>query len=118
MTGPPDSQFKIVTKSPEQQATEALTVFLNEFVEREREAKTKINIPESQENTRVAVTLIIVKTYAWVVGIFAAAAAYTSIWGDMDRLEPIGKIALVLSGVISPIVTFILGYYFATKTKE
>lgn len=112
MTEQPEIQQKIL-KLPESEPT----LLLAEFSQRLQDARG-INIPQSQEQTRATVTRTIVRTFAFVVCVFAAAAAYTSIWGDLERLEPIGKVALVISGAISPVVTFILGYYFATKQVE
>lgn len=103
--------------APPANGNDEVDTLLAAFERRGREAEG-LDLPQQQENTRTWVTIVIVSVFSAAVVVFALAAAIIAIWGDTERLEPMGSIIQILFGVISPIVTFILGYYFATRPQN
>lgn len=88
------------------------------FALRETEAEKPFNIPANQEKTRQLVTLIVVWCFALIMGFFSLTAILVTLFFDITRLERLGQMIQIIAGVVSPVVTFIFGYYFATKEKS
>ncbi len=124
MTKPPEIPFKVVDgtdngadkkDSPPAQ-DEALSA-LEIFFERNKEAGS-LSFPEKQEITRSKITMWVIRTFCIVLGVFSVFVCGVGAWGDVTRLSAMSEMIQLILAAASPVVTFILGYYFATKGSD
>lgn len=110
----PDSNpdLKIVPKSLDQALSDLNEAISNRkrWVEIERLA----NLEKQREDTRTSFGKYIILTFCGVVAFFTVAGG-VAWFVDSSRLQPLIEFIQAIGAVITPIVGFVIGHYFATK---
>jgi hypothetical protein len=92
-----------------------LALFLSDL-KSETEKETKKTAEESQEGTRSLTTLIIIILYVASVALLVVASLWIATFGDPERLINLKLTDDLIKGLLLPVVTFVLGFYYAGKS--
>lgn len=112
MTEQQPEKLKVV-KDPK----DDLEAALEKFSSRRKEAN-QLDLDHKKEDTRSGITKWVLRTFCILAGIFTVFVCGIAAWGDVTRLSAMSEMVQLLLSAISPVVTFILGYYFATKDSR
>ena len=92
---------------------------LDDFLEDFNKWENDIDNPiaASQEDSRSLIVQIVFFTYAAILILNVLGIYLFITFGDLDRAQFIQSIVLEIFAHITPVVTFVLGFYFATKSN-
>lgn len=91
---------------------DSLTLYANTKRD-EADGEAKRQLAHKAEDTRAKTTLLIVKIYVVSIAVVVASAAIMAVNGsDMEGIKVLDEI---IKGALLPVVTFVLGFYFAGK---
>ena len=106
------SKIKIVSRP----ATDTLDDALDRFFAHENEVDGELET--RREGTRNHITRVVLWAFAGLIGLFALSLCYLCVFGDVSRVPLLLESTKTLTGIVTPIVTFILGFYYATKAAN
>ena len=107
----PPSSTDDGTEGPDQN----LALFLS-GLKSETKEETRKTAEESQEGTRSLTTLIIIILYVVCVALLVTASLWIATFGDPARLANLKLTDDIIKGLLLPVVTFVLGFYYAGKS--
>ena len=111
-TPPKEPNIRVVSKDPKAALDRALERFFDQETEVDAELKT------SREDTRNHITKVILWAFAAFIILFSASLCYLSVWGDINRIPVLLEATKTVASIVTPIVTFVLGFYYATKAAN
>lgn len=76
---------------------------------------TGLDLDGKKEETRSHITKWVLGTFCVLISVITIFVCGISAFGEVARLSAMSEMVQLLLAAISPVVTFILGYYFATK---
>lgn len=92
---------------------------VNNFLAQYEEVHTEADSTTQHQNrTRNHVTRLILWFFVLMMACFTLSICGIVIWGEPYRAVLLLEMATTIISIVTPIVTFILGYYYATKAAN
>ena len=82
-----------------------------------KDKKDENPLDHKREDARHALGNIIVSTFAGIIVIFAVTGSIAALYSDDEHMKSFLSVVQTVGSILTPVVTFIMGYYYSNGSK-